>query len=143
MDRAVCRVISERKNGRRAAQKSPLYGVPRRRDRKSSAVPPFLAGLSGSLTQLTLRSSDIAEMRRAPRAGLQGRFHPPIREAFSIRQTASSFSVQTALMYYSSSTSRSSAKPKSYVYLTRISQICQPDFYTSSLYHNHLTTYSQ
>ena len=40
--------------------KSPFYGNPHRRDRNSSAVPPFLAGLSGSLTQPILRSPDIA-----------------------------------------------------------------------------------
>lgn len=46
---------------RRLGQKerSLLRGT-RRRDRNSSAVPPFLAGLSGSLTQPALCSPDIA-----------------------------------------------------------------------------------
>ena len=52
-------------------------------------------------------------------------------EAGSIRRSRrlsayAFFSVEIALMYYSSSSSRSSAKPKSYVYLTRKKGICQP-----------------
>ena len=70
---------------RRLGQKerSLLRGT-RRRDRNSSAVPPFLAGLSGSLTQPALCSPDIAGMRRILHAGLRGRFHPSFREALSI-----------------------------------------------------------
>lgn len=114
------------KNGRRGYAKGPSYGNPHRRDRNSSAVPPFLAGLSGSLTQPALCSPDIAGS--APHLS-RGTPRPvPLSYPGGSQHTklVSSFSVRTALMYYSSSSSRFSDNPKSILYLTRNSKICQP-----------------
>ena len=87
-------------------KKSPLR-EPRRRDRNSSAVPPFLAGLSGSLTQPALCSPDIAGSAPHLSCGTPRPVPSSYPGGSQHTETASSFSVGTVLMYYSSSSSRS------------------------------------